>query len=353
MRATFSWAVSLAVASLAPVSLAAAQLRLVAHGQDPQGQSTQNQLTLRDQDLWKGIESSVVTLISGGQPVGAAALIDESGLFVASLDALPARDLDGRLSDGRTVHLHVRSKDRCTQLALLQADGLDTSGMTPFHAPERGTAPCTVFALLPGGPVRVELVSYSRVGIVGKARRFMPLSEVRFEGSPDQFNGAIFVRGHEIQGIMTSVLDKPVAMNSQEVFNLQNNVNHFAPNLRPGYGPAPQTVGYVTGPEIVDQVLEGFLSPAHIVEHPYLGVVCRDAIGGGAEVVQVSSDSPAEEAGIRVGDVLLGLSNVTIRNQMDFAAAMFHQKIGQKIVLLIRRDRSDVVQEAIVGKQED
>jgi S1-C subfamily serine protease len=305
------------------------------------------QLTPRDQQLWRELEPSFVTLLSNGRPVGAAALIDEQGLFLANRNAVLGNTVEGRLADGRVVRLHLKAEDRTTLLVLLEAEKFRMEGAVPFRLPGEAT-PGPVFAVVDRGPIRAELVSSNRMGIVGKNRRMIPLGEVRFEGSPAQFDNAIFVQGRMVLGTMVSVLEKPMGRQEPPA-----GIQNFAPRTLPfsrNFGPEPMTVAYMTGPDVVRRVIDGFLSPAREVAHPYLGVICRDAVDTGAQVVRVAEGSGAAKAGIRVGDIILSIGNARISDQMDFAQVMFRQRVGSKIPIMLRRGNATVVAEAIVGK---
>jgi len=332
----FSSAVNLAVAALAIHAGAATQSQ----------PSTPSRLSVQDQAVWRDIEPSIAVLISGGRSIGAAALIDNSGLFLANRNAIPGNVVDGRLSNGKTIRLHLKSEDKLTQLALLEAENYEAEGRTPLNAPLGAGTPGSAFAILGNGPARVELVFVNRIGIVGVKRRMVPLTEARFEGNPGQYGTALFVQGRQVQGAMVSVLEQM----ERSAFRAQGGLGN---TLQNNYGPLPQTVAYVTGPDVVRRVMEGFLSPTHEVEHPYLGVICRDAIGGGAQVVKVSADSSAEKAGIKPDDIILSLGNTTIQDQIDFAQVMFRQQVGSKLKVYIKRNNYFVATTALVGKAED
>jgi serine protease Do len=86
------------------------------------------------------------------------------------------------------------------------------------------------------------------------------------------------------------------------------------------------------------------------VRRPWIGVQLeqvttqnpRDLIARGAQVANVAPSSPAEQAGIRPGDVIVRLRDRTIRNRFDWEAALLDLRVGDKVPLTVRRGDRDV-----------
>ncbi|HSI72464.1 MAG TPA: PDZ domain-containing protein, partial [Fimbriimonas sp.] len=107
---------------------------------------------------------------------------------------------------------------------------------------------------------------------------------------------------------------------------------------------------YTAGPQMIRRVLAGFRSPSHEVSYPSLGVICSDAIGGGALVQKVLPGTPAAEAGVRFGDIIQDIAGQVIRNQVDFARVMLDQEVGKKITVRIKRGSQIFFMNAVVAK---
>lgn len=73
---------------------------------------------------------------------------------------------------------------------------------------------------------------------------------------------------------------------------------------------------------------------------PKIGLRVKDAPGG-AEVGAVHPGSPAEQAGLRVGDLIVDMHARTVRSAADLEAALagltLSQKAGETVALDIRR----------------
>ncbi|MEO5813950.1 MAG: trypsin-like peptidase domain-containing protein [Gemmatimonadaceae bacterium] len=86
------------------------------------------------------------------------------------------------------------------------------------------------------------------------------------------------------------------------------------------------------------------------VRRPWIGVRLeqprsdnpRDYIALGARVAAVTPGSPAQRAGIRVGDVLLREKSRSIRNRFDWDAALLDLRVGEEVSLVVRRGGSEV-----------
>lgn len=64
--------------------------------------------------------------------------------------------------------------------------------------------------------------------------------------------------------------------------------------------------------------------------------------GGGVKLSGVRPGSPAEEAGVQAGDVLIGMGGVEIRNLYDMTYVLQDRKPGEVVELVVRRGEADV-----------
>jgi membrane-associated protease RseP (regulator of RpoE activity) len=255
------------------------------------------------------------------------------------------------MSDGRTVQLSVKGQDVLSQLVLLQANQWEPGRAKPFPAPMGNERPGgALLAVLPSGPIRAEHVSSQRFGVVKPSNRMVPLSEVRFEAPATEVGTAlVFSETGEFLGALNATLGKPQDTAAPGIAShLTSPRTVFGGS--PPIGPSELTVAYTTGAQLIRRVLKGFKSDSHQVDYPSLGVVCNDAVGGGAQVQKVLQDSPAQQAGVRFGDVILDINGSIIRNQVDFARVMLDQEVGRKIVVRIRRGSQMLFMNATVAK---
>jgi serine protease Do len=86
------------------------------------------------------------------------------------------------------------------------------------------------------------------------------------------------------------------------------------------------------------------------IRRPWIGVQLeqvqtnnpRDLIVRGARVAAITPGSPAERAGIKVGDVITRSRNRTIRNRFDWDAALLDLRVGEQVPLALRRGGREV-----------
>ncbi len=71
---------------------------------------------------------------------------------------------------------------------------------------------------------------------------------------------------------------------------------------------------------------------------PWLGIVISDVPeGGGAQVVAVVPGGPADEAGLRAGDVLLGLQGAEVAGRAQLSDLVHSLRPGESVAVRLRR----------------
>jgi serine protease Do len=97
------------------------------------------------------------------------------------------------------------------------------------------------------------------------------------------------------------------------------------------------------------RVAEDLLSHGR-VRRPWIGVQLeqlatnnpRELIVRGAQIGSVAPSSPAEQAGLRVGDLIVRLGERIIRNRFDWEAALLDLRVGDRVPIVVRRGSRDV-----------
>lgn len=360
--------------------LLAVKLAIAISGSDFQAARIPN----KELGVWNQIRPGIVTLYSNGHPSGVAALIDDAGYFVAHSSSTTALPLTGMTNSGKQLAFTQVSQDKATMLVLLKADAWEPGTARPFHAPTEGEEETgQLIAVLPSGPMRMSYGSRHKLGVLNPSRRLVPLTEMRFEAAPQIVGGAlIFSDSGDLIGSLNATLGKPddsnqrgqnfngggqggggfandrpnIAQKAGPFGSGLSNQGGFAqgpPQQYSNSGPSAMTVAYSVSSSFVRHVLEGFLSHNHSVEFAILGVFCTDALGGGAQIQQITAGSPADKGGLRPGDVIVNINSSPIGDQLAFASVMLQQKVGKKIPILVQRGERKLLVDIAPGKAAD
>jgi putative serine protease PepD len=99
-------------------------------------------------------------------------------------------------------------------------------------------------------------------------------------------------------------------------------------------------VGFATPIDTVKGVAETLISGGK-VQHAYLGIQVGDASGNaGAQVSCVVSGSPADDAGLKAGDVITAVGTTQITSADDLTAAVNSYKPGDKVTMKVTHSGS-------------
>jgi S1-C subfamily serine protease len=102
------------------------------------------------------------------------------------------------------------------------------------------------------------------------------------------------------------------------------------------------TIGvFVPAPLAEGVALE--LAKTHRVEHGWLGVVCTDQAEPGAEVTSILPGSPASKAGLKPGDVVVGVDAHTVSSVADLQERLYTVAPGTTVHLVVERGPGSAV----------
>ncbi len=308
-------------------------------------------LTERELRAWKKVEPSVIYLMDGQRVRGSAALISREGLFITHATSVTGKAPTGRKSDGSSIKLQWVSMDDPTQFVLLKAEdwssGAEVVSISTTKSEREG-----LLALTPTGPARAERAK-DIYGIVNPSKRMMPMTEVFLENNLPTMGGSLLIN---MDGKLVGALNAALGLSPSQ--NVQRNRSNelvgggtkaVSPIVNNQYGPGILGSAYTIGPKVLNRVIEGFLSPDHVVKHPAIGIFCRDATPQGALIDSVTKGSPAEKAGLMKGDVITTINNDAVRDQMDFARLMADQDVGDTLKIWITRNGLRQLVSVVVG----
>jgi len=264
----------------------------------------------------------------GARGEGSGVIVDEAGYIVTNFHVIArAAEVKVRLSDGRTIsNVRIIGADPLTDLAVLKIDAgqLVAAPWGDSDALEVGDEVVAV-----GNPF--GLARTVTAGIVSAKDRRAVTSQGLHEFlqtdaavNPGNSGGPLLNLKGEVVGINTAI-----------------------------YGRTYQGISFAIPSRLAREVYEKLKTTGQI-ERGWLGVEMDELTEAAAErlglrelrgvvVHRVLPDSPAERAGIQVGDVILEWDGQEIGDPLDLRRAVARAKIGSRVdVLLIRHGRERV-----------
>jgi serine protease Do len=101
-----------------------------------------------------------------------------------------------------------------------------------------------------------------------------------------------------------------------------------------------QGIGFAVPVDKVMQVAAELLS-AKRIDRTWHGVVTAPS-DEGLKVERVEEGSPAAEAGIKPGDLVLAVGRADVRRQLDIERAVLGKEAGSEVEVALRRDKSEM-----------
>lgn len=304
------------------------------------GPHVQQQAALED-PVWAQVRQNVLTIESGGKPVGLAVLIDGNGLFLAHKTAVLSDPVSGRMNETEPFVLRLVTVDDQTQLALLKAQNWMISKKVGVRVATSTRIGSPLVAATPNGPVRGEFVNDRMVGQMRPSLRYTPLSEIRLESNAGKVGGALVF---DQNGSLVGLLGATLVVESKQSNLLKGQDARFdgqpkaVGKLERQYGPQGMTVAYSLGPSVLKRVVDGFLSPSHKVQHPSIGLFFKDSKDAGVLVELAKAGSPAAAAGIQAGDLVTEVNGTPVRSTVDLAVLLFEARIGEELNVTFMRN---------------
>jgi putative serine protease PepD len=224
-----------------------------------------------------------------------------------------------RFSNGDIADATVVGADARSDIAVVKVDGVD--GLTPANFGDSTQALVGDAVLAIGSPLGYE--GSVTQGIVSALDRTLSPEDpntpslsglIQIDAAINRGNsgGALVNLAGEVIGINTAIA-------------VQNQDDGF---LGVGFAvPSNRAV------EVANTLIDG-----GEVDHPFLGVWVAPGEEGGAVIGQVAPDSPAAEAGLQEGDVVVRIGEQPITNSSDLVNAVQSAEVGQTLEVEFQRD---------------
>jgi serine protease Do len=247
--------------------------------------------------LIRAVEAGVVNIsATGGTARGAARLSSGSGFLltpeglvvtnnhVVARGAVAASEIVVRLSDGREFQAEVVGRDASTDVALLRLLGPDMRGLPAVYLGDSDKLEVGDWVVAIGNPFGLDhSVSHGMISAKERVIGVGPFDDfIQTDAliNPGNSGGPLFNMRGEVVGVNTAIISEG------------------------------QGIGFAVPSNMVKDLLPN-LSRNGQLQRGWLGVMIDEQAGAGgraAVVKQVYRNSPAAQAGIRVGDQLVGVN---------------------------------------------
>lgn len=267
------------------------------------------------------VTNSTADLGAQAVPVGAGSgfIVDDEGHVVTNEHVVDGADeLTVQFFDGTSVPATVVGRDEVQDIAVLELDlseGEEVPGVIAFGDSDIVRPGERVVAIGSSLGQFTNTVSDGTVGAVGREfGRASNLIQHDAEIYPGNSGGPLLNLAGEVVGV------------------------NFA-GVGGGQSPidvVPARIGFALSANEVEEVVDQLIATGEVVR-PYLGIV-GEALDGGQQVREVQAGTPADEAGLRQGDLITAIDGEDLDGRTPFIDLLLDRAPGDTITLTIERD---------------
>lgn len=290
----------------------------------------------------------------GGQPVnsqgtGTGMVLDAQGHIltnnhVVTLEgSATAQSVTVDLPNGKSMPAKVVGTDPQTDLAVIQVNG-DGSGLTPIQWADPNSIRVGEQVVAIGYALDLGGAPTVTTGVVSALDRSIPEADATISGAiqtdaavnPGNSGGPLLDLNGKVIGVTTAGLsgtsDTPV-----------------------------QGVNFVISGEMAQPVVQALISQGHVTRG-YMGVAVTDitpelaqangiGVDHGAGIGQVTNGAPADQAGLKPGDVITKVGDVSINNTGDLTNALTKYGPNQKVTVAYERGKNQATANITLGQR--
>jgi putative serine protease PepD len=299
------------------------------------------------------VQESVVAIqveSQGGGAEGSGVVLDSEGRILTNNHVVAdASTVQVTLSDGRVFEADIVGTDPATDLAVVQLSD-PPSDLKPAKFGDSSGVVVGEPVMALGNPL--GLANTATTGIVSALDR--PVTASAEDGSDQVVTNAIQIDAAVNPGNSGG----PLFNASGEVIGITSSIATLSGGMASG-GSGSIGLGFAIPSDLATQIGDQ-LKEDGTAEHAFLGVSLQDATATaddvtrrGAGVVEVTPDSPAGEAGIEQGDVIVAIDGDAVNGSASLTAFVREKQAGDESVLTVVRDGStEEVTVTLAVKQE-
>jgi putative serine protease PepD len=270
------------------------------------------------ESIYAAARESVVSVRTNGGS-GTGFVVDSGGTIVTNAHVVGnATGVEVEFADDETARASVMGVDTSSDLAVLKVD--TNRPLKALQLADSSTVRPGQLAVAIGSPFGLSQTVTS--GIVSGTGRHIQAPDGFQIDSVIQTDAPI--NPGNSGGPLLDATGKVIGVNSQIASQSGGNVG----------------IGFAVPSNTVKDVIPR-LERGESIQRAYLGVSTQ-AASGGVSIASVSSGSPAEAAGLRVGDVIESVGGTKVSDPDDVAAAIQDRRPGETVEIELAR--GDTVQ---------
>lgn len=273
------------------------------------------------------------------QGAGSGWILDEDGIIVTNNHVVEgARSITVTLDDGRTLSVDTSSvyTDSLNDLAILKVDARDLPALKIGDSSNMKTGEWVVAignALGQGIRATEGIISRQNVSIpVSQGQTLYDLIETSAAINPGNSGGPLVNLAGEVIGI-TSAKIATIGV---------------------------EGMGYAISTETAIPIIEELIKNGYVVR-PWLGVVVYTvdefavmrydlAVNEGVLVTQLASPSPAAQAGLKAGDVIVSIDGEKMSTAEELIRVLHTSEIGQTLEITFWRGNTQQTTEVVLAE---
>ena len=269
--------------------------------------------------------------------LGSGVLVSSQGLILTNHHVIEAADqIEIALADGRTMPAKVVGTDPETDLAVLKVEVEGLPAIT-FANPSKSQIGDVVLAI--GNPFGVgQTVTQGIISALGRnhlgINTFENFIQTDASINPGNSGGALIDTDGNLVGVNSAIYSR---------------------------NGGSMGIGFAIPVSLAKQVMEQIISQGSVIRG-WIGIEAQDITPELAEsfklkevrgslIAGVLRGSPAERAGLRPGDVLLGIDGVQVTDSSSMLNLISSLKPDNKAVLSIARNQNKVQVPITIGKR--
>lgn len=286
------------------------------------------------------VSNSVVSIQAGSdnqEATGSGAVLDSEGHIVTNNHVVAgAKSIMVTMSDGQIIEASIIGTDPSTDLAVVKLKSLPEDGVNPIRFADSNDLVVGQGVMSIGSPlgyantVTTGVISATDRPVViatqGASNGYSATDAIQIDAAinPGNSGGPTFDSNGRVIGINSSIAS--TSTNQSEAGNVG--------------------IGFAIPSNLVKSITSSIIKDGE-AKHVWLGVsmsgqdatvTVDDVTRSGAQIVKITSGSPAEKAGVQAGDVIIGWNGEPVENSSSLMSRVRSVTLGEDVDLTVVRN---------------